>query len=79
MTRWELTCTSAEASSRGGKISITKNCHRFDDISAVKLKRTDTTLDLSQKAKRAKEERKEEEEKVVGRERVYIDLGKHVT
>ena len=28
----------------------------------IKLKRTDTTLDLSQKAKRAKEERKEEEE-----------------
>ena len=30
-------------------------------LSEIKLKRTDTTLDLSQQAKRAKEERKEEE------------------
>ena len=34
-------------------------------VSVIKLKRTDTTLDLSQKAKRAKEKRKEEEEKEV--------------
>ena len=58
VTRWEPTCTSAEADSQNVKISITKNCHYFNDISAVKLKRTDTTLDLSQKAKRAGEERK---------------------
>ena len=30
-------------------------------VSEIKLKRTDTTLDLSQKAKRAKEERKGKE------------------
>ena len=29
-------------------------------VSVIKLKRTDTTLDLSQKAKRAKEKRKKE-------------------
>ena len=63
VTRWETTCTSAEADSRSVKISITKNCHHFDDISAVKLKRTDTTLDLSQKAKRAGEERKKKRKK----------------
>lgn len=33
-------------------------------ISEIKLKRTDTTLDLSQKAKRAGEKEKEEEEVV---------------
>jgi hypothetical protein len=32
-------------------------------ISEIKLKRTDTTLDLSQKAKRAKEERRKENSK----------------
>ena len=37
-------------------------------ISEIKLKRTDTTLDLSQKAKRAKEEKK----KLEGEEGVYI-------
>ena len=35
-------------------------CHR-SDVSEIKLKRTDTTLDLSQLAKRAGEEKKEEE------------------
>ena len=30
------------------------------DVSEIKLKRTDTTLDLSQKAKRAKEKRRKE-------------------
>jgi hypothetical protein len=35
-------------------------CGLLRDLSEIKLKRTDTTLDLSQKAKRAKEKRKEE-------------------
>jgi hypothetical protein len=30
----------------------------MDSLSEIKLKRTDTTLDLSQKAKRAKEEKR---------------------
>ncbi len=55
------------------KISITKNCHRFDDISAVKLKRTDTTLDLSQKAKRAEE--KKRRRKMSGEEASSYTLG----
>ena len=43
-------------------------------LSEIKLKRTDTTLDLSQLAKRAGEEKKEEEG--VGREEVFIPLGR---
>jgi hypothetical protein len=49
---WEETCASTEASSRTPKIRIiTIGLSR--DLSEIKLKRTDTTLDLSQKAKRA--------------------------
>ena len=44
-----------------GSLPIVKNKNNriviIDDISAVKLKRTDTTLDLSQKAKRAEEKK----------------------
>ena len=40
-------------------------------LSEIKLKRTDTTLDLSQKAKRAREERKKKS-KGGGGERDYI-------
>ena len=43
-------------------------------VSVFTLKRTDTTLDLSQKAKRAGEERKEKFEKVV-REDIYTSRG----
>jgi hypothetical protein len=39
---------------RVSKIGIILKCLR-KDVSEIKLKRTDTTLDLSQKAKRAKE------------------------
>jgi len=42
---------------RGKKISIIKILLRRV-VSEIKLKRTDTTLDLSQKAKRAKEKKK---------------------
>ena len=44
--------------------------HSRRGLSAIKLKRTDTTLDLSQKAKRAKEEKKSEG---VGKWRDYIE------
>jgi len=41
-------------------------------VSEIKLKRTDTTLDLSQKAKRAKEEKKKRVPKILGaRRRIY--------
>jgi hypothetical protein len=41
-------------------------------LSEIKLKRTDTTLDLSQKAKRAEEEKKKKNSKWVGgREGIY--------
>ena len=44
-------------------MGIKKNWSR-KTVSVFTLKRTDTTLDLSQKAKRAGEERKEKAEKV---------------
>jgi hypothetical protein len=40
-----------------------KNSRR--NVLAIKLKRTDTTLDLSQKAKRAKEQERGQEESVL--------------
>ena len=45
-------------------MGIKKNRSRMETVSVFTLKRTDTTLDLSQKAKRAGEERKEKVEKV---------------
>lgn len=42
----------------------------YGKLSEIKLKRTDTTLDLSQLAKRAGEERKEEEGR--GKREVFI-------
>jgi hypothetical protein len=42
------------------------------DLSEIKLKRTDTTLDLSQKAKRAKEKRKKEKRSFGGCTRRFI-------
>ena len=41
-------------------------------LSEIKLKRTDTTLDLSQKAKRAGEEKKKKNQNGWGVERVFI-------
>ena len=43
-------------------------------VSEIKLKRTDTTLDLSQKAKRAKEKRKKRILKILGGERGIYTL-----
>ncbi|KAM6480912.1 hypothetical protein HDV62DRAFT_364411 [Trichoderma sp. SZMC 28011] len=47
------------------KIRVIKKVS-LGDVSEIKLKRTDTTLDLSQKAKRAEEEKEEEKEKGKG-------------
>ena len=59
-TQWAESCASTEEIHPGQpKIGII-NVGLLRDLSEIKLKRTDTTLDLSQKAKRA-EERKEKE------------------
>lgn len=57
VTQWKEACTSTETSFPSTKINSIFDFHR-SEISEIKLKRTDTTLDLSQKAKRAKEEKK---------------------
>ena len=55
-----MTCASTEAIPRMAKIEIITNCVRRH-VSEIKLKRTDTTLDLSQKGREAEEKRKGEE------------------
>lgn len=70
-------CASTEETIRRPKMRIiTIGLNR--DLSEIKLKRTDTTLDLSQKAKRAKEERKEKIQKEwrVGRNYIVCVLGR---
>ena len=57
MTRCRETCASTEVNPRGTKIRLI-NVVFLRILSEIKLKRTDTTLDLSQKAKRAGEEKK---------------------
>ena len=57
MTLCSKTCASTEVSPRGAKIRLI-NVVFLRTLSEIKLKRTDTTLDLSQKAKRAGEEKK---------------------
>jgi len=49
VTQWESTCASTAANSRGSKIRLILEPIYYR-ISDIKLKRTDTTLDLSQKA-----------------------------
>jgi type II secretory pathway component PulJ len=56
-TRWMESCASTAETIRGAKIRII-TIGLLRDLSEIKLKRTDTTLDLSQKAKRAGEEKK---------------------
>ena len=55
VTQCEETWTSPAVPRRLKKIRLISDFFRRR-ISEIKLKRTDTTLDLSQKAKRAKEE-----------------------
>ena len=57
MTLCGRTCASTEAPPPRPKIRLI-NVVFLRTLSEIKLKRTDTTLDLSQKAKRAKEEKK---------------------
>ena len=57
MTLCGRTCASTEALPRNPKIRLI-NVVFLRTLSEIKLKRTDTTLDLSQKAKRAGEEKK---------------------
>ena len=57
MTLCGRTCASTEALPRRPKIRLI-NVVFLRTLSEIKLKRTDTTLDLSQKAKRAGEEKK---------------------
>ncbi len=52
---------STEETTRKPKIRII-TIGLLRDLSEIKLKRTDTTLDLSQKAKRAGEERRKRNE-----------------
>ena len=58
MTLCGRTCASAEAPPRIPKMRLINVMFRRT-VSEIKLKRTDTTLDLSQKAKRAGKEKKE--------------------
>ena len=57
MTQCGRTCASTEALPQRPKIRLI-NVVFLGTLSEIKLKRTDTTLDLSQKAKRAGEEKK---------------------
>ena len=66
MTLCGKACASTEALPRDPKMRLI-NVVFLRTLSEIKLKRTDTTLDLSQKAKRAKEERREGEEESRGK------------
>jgi hypothetical protein len=69
-TQWTESCASTEETILEPKIGII-NVGLLRDLSEIKLKRTDTTLDLSQKAKRAKEKRKGKSEAWRGWARLY--------
>jgi hypothetical protein len=56
-TQCDRVCASTEAPLQAPKKRLINVVFR-GTLSEIKLKRTDTTLDLSQKAKRAGEERK---------------------
>ena len=74
MTLCERVCASAEARSLDPKMRLI-NVVFLRTLSEIKLKRTDTTLDLSQMAKRAGEEKKKKKfKKADGLER-YLYLG----
>ena len=71
MTLCGRTCASTEALPRRPKIRLI-NVVFLRTLSEIKLKRTDTTLDLSQKAKRAGEEKKKNPKGRRGAGRIYI-------
>jgi len=72
MTLCGRTCASTEVQPRRPKIRLI-NVVFLRTLSEIKLKRTDTTLDLSQKAKRAGEEKEKVER--AAREERYLYLG----
>jgi hypothetical protein len=72
MTLCNEACASTEAKSRGPKMRIINVVFRRK-LSEIKLKRTDTTLDLSQLAKRAGEEKKRRGKDAGGRGYLYVD------
>ena len=71
-TQWTKSCASTEEIVRNPKIGII-NVGLLRDLSEIKLKRTDTTLDLSQKAKRAKEKRKRKKRSLGGLRVLFIE------
>jgi hypothetical protein len=70
MTLCSKTCASTEVSPRDAKIRLI-NVVFLRTLSEIKLKRTDTTLDLSQKAKRAGEEKKKKSKERAGAASFY--------
>ena len=70
MTQCGKTCASTEALPRRPKIRLI-NVVFLGTLSETKLKRTDTTLDLSQKAKRAGEEKKKKSKERRGTGYIY--------
>jgi len=71
-TLWAESCASTEETARKPKIGII-TIDVLRHLSEIKLKRTDTTLDLSQKAKRAKEKRKRKKRSLNGTRRGFIE------
>jgi hypothetical protein len=69
-TRCNRACASVEAPSPSPKMRLI-NVVFNRTLSEIKLKRTDTTLDLSQKAKRAGEEKKKNFKKRGGGSSIY--------
>ncbi|RWQ99436.1 hypothetical protein C8Q69DRAFT_25817 [Paecilomyces variotii] len=64
-------CASTEAPPRGPKMRLI-NVVSLRTLSEIKLKRTDTTLDLSQKAKRAGKEKKKNFQRTAGSRSIYV-------
>ena len=57
-----------------GPASLTQKLYNVEKIPAVKLIRTDTTLDLSHEAKRAEEERRKGIMEVRGGRLIYLSV-----
>ncbi|PYI15502.1 hypothetical protein BO99DRAFT_250609 [Aspergillus violaceofuscus CBS 115571] len=75
MTLCGPTCASTEVRPQGTKIRLI-NVVFLRTLSEIKLKRTDTTLDLSQKAKRAgKEKKKKSKERRAARGIYPVGMG----
>ena len=74
MTQCRKTCASTEVFPRGAKIRLI-NVVFLRILSEIKLKRTDTTLDLSHNGKESWRRKEEKESKSGGRSAVFIPLG----